>query len=334
MLAFLRIFKIPGLLHIMKDWQALLRIHFIYAAYESGLLQALASPCDKKALVKKLGVQRPALLDAILEMGLATKELSLKNNAYQIRGKRSKAVIGPKGDVLAATLQANVTYYGNAFRHAAHRLKGGELGNDLNDIGPLVARLSKGIEPIIHQFISTLVSGNQPMRILDVGCGSGVQLQSAYNANQQITGIGLDVDEAVVVQARENMDLWGLGDQFDIIHGDILETAGIIDAPFDLITLYNNLYYFNNKDRKKLIHRLSEMLAPQGVLAIVSNFSSNGKDLVAANLNMVTCSLKGLTPLPTIDEITSLLVQCGLSRFKVHRFIPGSTLYGITAENY
>lgn len=31
MLSFLRIMKIPGLYPIMKDWQAFIRMHFIYA---------------------------------------------------------------------------------------------------------------------------------------------------------------------------------------------------------------------------------------------------------------------------------------------------------------
>lgn len=50
MLYFLRILKIPGLLSIMQDWQGLVRMHFLYAAYDSGLLQAL--PCDKPRFVK------------------------------------------------------------------------------------------------------------------------------------------------------------------------------------------------------------------------------------------------------------------------------------------
>jgi hypothetical protein len=34
--SFLRIMKMPGLFPIIKDWQALIRIHFLFAAYESG----------------------------------------------------------------------------------------------------------------------------------------------------------------------------------------------------------------------------------------------------------------------------------------------------------
>ena len=47
-LSFLRILKIPGLYPLMKDWQASIRIHFIFAAYESGLLKALSQPSSRR----------------------------------------------------------------------------------------------------------------------------------------------------------------------------------------------------------------------------------------------------------------------------------------------
>ena len=142
MLSFLRILQIPGLFPILKDWQALVRMHFIHAAFESGLLQALTTPCDRQMLIRKLQVQRPDLLDALLDVGVATRELGVKNEMFFIRGKRSKAIMSSKGDMLAAMIQANITYYGDAYRHMPDRLRGGELGDDLERMGALVARFS------------------------------------------------------------------------------------------------------------------------------------------------------------------------------------------------
>jgi hypothetical protein len=59
-LLFLRILKIPGLYLLMKDWQATIRINFIFAAYELGLLKALSQPCSRNTLVDKL---KPKLSD-------------------------------------------------------------------------------------------------------------------------------------------------------------------------------------------------------------------------------------------------------------------------------
>ena len=101
----LRLLKIPGLLRVMKDWQAFLRMQFLFAAYESGLLSALASACSREVLIEKLGVKRPDLLDALLDMGQAMGELGRKEGFYFIKGKRSRAITGDKGDILAAMIQ-------------------------------------------------------------------------------------------------------------------------------------------------------------------------------------------------------------------------------------
>jgi 2-polyprenyl-3-methyl-5-hydroxy-6-metoxy-1,4-benzoquinol methylase len=308
-------------------------MHFIFAAYESGLLKALAAPCEKQTLVEKLHVKRPDLLDALLDVGLATKELGMKNRLFFIKGKRSKAIMNSKGDMLAAMIQANITYYSDAYRHAPDRLQGGELGDDLHKMGALVARFSRIAEPILKDFLSGIVSGRNPMRILDVGCGSGVFLHSANDANRSATGVGLDIDEAVIGQAKNNIAEWGLKDSFSILHGDVRHPPKEIVGPFDLITLFNILYYFKDEDRAELIQNLRAMLSPDGVLAVAMNCHSRGRDIGAANLNMVNCSLKGLTRLPDLDEIILLLKRCGFRRIDTHRFMPGSTFYGLAASN-
>lgn len=333
MFSFMRVLKMPGLFPVMKDWRAFIRMNFLYAAYESGLLNALATPCEREVLIEKLQVKRPDLLDALLDVGLATKELAMNNQKFTIKGKLSKAIMGTRGDILAAMIQANLTYYSDAYRYAADRMKGGALGDDLEKIGDLIARFSKGAEPFIRDFIKAAVAGKEPMRVLDVGCGSGIYLQSTYKANQNARGVGLDVDEAVVRQARDNLADWGLNDRFDIFQGDIHHPPDEIKGPFDFITLYNILYYFQEEDRKGLLEKLRGMLSPQGVLAVVMNYQSRGKDVGAANLNMVNCSLKGLTRLPKVDEITTLLRQCGFSKIEIHQFMPGSSFSGIVAVN-
>jgi 4-hydroxy-2,2'-bipyrrole-5-carbaldehyde O-methyltransferase len=129
-LSFLGIMKIPGLYPVLKDWQSFVRMHFLFAAYESGLLNALVTPRKKSMLIKELDVKRPELLDALLDVGLATKELELKNEFFYVKGKRSKAILSSNGDMLAAMIQANVTYYSDVYRNAAYRIHGSELGEE------------------------------------------------------------------------------------------------------------------------------------------------------------------------------------------------------------
>jgi len=330
-LSFLRLLRIPGMLSVMRDWQGFLRMHFLFAAYESGMLSALSVPCTRETLVETLGVKRPDLLDALLDMGRALGEVAERKGLLFLKGSRSRAVISEKGDIIAAMIQANVTYYSDAYRNAAPRLQGGELGDDLEEIGDLVARFSKGVEPIIRKFVTTLVSGRKTMRVLDVGCGSGVHLRSVYGANGNASGIGLDIDEGVARGASENIARWGLGDRFEIFHGDIRNPPEAVSGPFDLVTLYNILYYFNEQDLDALLKRIRGMLSPGGRVAVVMNFHSRGRDIAAANLNVVNCSLKGLRPLPGLEEVTSAMRNAGFSSVEVHRFLPASTFLGMVA---
>lgn len=75
------------------------------------------------------------------------------------------------------------------------------------------------------------------------------------------------------------------------------------------------------------------MLSPDGTVAIATFLQSKGKDLGAANLNMVNSSPRGLAPLPDLEEMTTELKEGGFDKIKTQRLIPGSTFYGIAAGN-
>jgi 2-polyprenyl-3-methyl-5-hydroxy-6-metoxy-1,4-benzoquinol methylase len=330
LIALLRTLKIPGLFPVIKDWQSFLRLHFIYAAIRSGLLTALHSPLTREELIQKLDVKRPEILDALLDVGLSLKELSYERGVYHIRGKRSKAVVGATGDIVASMIEANVTYYSSVYRQAPDRIHGAPLGDDLAHIGDLVARFSKIGEPFIRKFIKDIVKAKRDLRVLDIGCGSGLFLKSLYDLNHNAHGIGIDVDEQVVKQASENMQTWGLSSRFTIISGDICAMAN--EGPYDLVTLFNILYYFSLEQRLKVLQKVREVLSPDGVAAIAMNFKSGGMDLGAANLNMVNTSLRGLTPLPDLEEVTVQLEAVGFKRVSFQRLVPASTFYGITAN--
>jgi hypothetical protein len=246
-LSFLRILKKPGLYPLMKDWQAFVRINFIFAAYESGLLKALSQPCDRRALIKKLQIKRPELFDALLEVGIAAKELAVKNKKFYIKGKRSKAVADENGDMLSAIIQASVTYYSDAYKNATSRMQGEALGDNLDEIGGIVSRFSKMTEPIIKDFLVSFVRGKNPMTVLDVGCGSGFLLRSVYEINNNANGIGLDIDKTVVDQAKSNINAWGLADQFKINRGNIFSYSEKT-GPFNLISLIDELVKSHSSD--------------------------------------------------------------------------------------
>jgi AcrR family transcriptional regulator len=162
-----RTIKMPGLWLVMRDWMPLLRMHFLYSATESGLLVALRAGATRDTLIDKLDVKRPELLDALLDMGLALKELSLQGTLFSLRGKRSKVLATMDSDALAAVIQANVTYYNEAYRNLASRMQGAPLSDDLDEIGETVARFSKIAEPLLSSFIKSLIPHSGPVKIME-----------------------------------------------------------------------------------------------------------------------------------------------------------------------
>ena len=324
--------NIFDLIRFMKDWRSLVRMHFLHAAIQSGLLDSLNTPSSKTDLIQKLNVKRPELLDAILDVGLSLRELSFSNGIYRVKGKRSLFLMGSNGDVLSAFIEANVTYYNATYRHFADRLKGAPLADYLQEFGEVIARFSRMAEPYVRHFIGDILKGKTSVRMLDIGCGTGVYLRSAFEMNPNTSGIGIDVDENVVKQARENLNRWGINDQFKVVAGDIRTPPSEISGLFDLITLNNIVYYFPVKERAEFYQSLRKLLSPKGALAIISYFQSDGKDLAAANLNIVTSSLEDCTPLPDLDELKLHLSEAGFQRIYVTKLVPKSAFFGVVAR--
>ncbi len=328
--SFFKTFKIPGLFSVFSDFKGAVRSHFLYAAIESGLLEALKTPCSKSDLIKKLEVVNPDILDALLKVGISLKELNLKKDLYGIRGKRSSALIGSDGDTLSAIIEASVTYYNNSYRNAAARMKGADLGDDLKWAGDIIARFSKLTDPVIKAFLSDIVPPDSGGRVLDIGCGSGLLLKTISKINPNLSGLGIDVDEAAAGQAVRNMEKWNMTEKFEIIRGNIQDMPK--DIPdFNMITLANVVYYFPLEQRSDFFRALRSRLVPGGSLVIIMNMQGKNSDFGAANLNMVNASMQGVTPLPDPVTLREQLKESGFSTVKVSNLMPGSSFVGMQA---
>jgi SAM-dependent methyltransferase len=317
---------------ISGDWKALLRMHFLHAALDSGLLLALSEPRTKEELERELEAERPELLDAILNLGVSLGELSHQAGRYRLRGYRSRALRAERNDALAAMVEANVTYYNDLFRGFAGRVRGNPLDDRIQAIGPLVARVSRIAEPFVDRFLRDLVGAEGPLRILDVGCGSGRHLRTALEENPQVTGLGLEVDPAVVDQARKNLRKWGLGDRVEILQGDVHSPPEEARGPFDLVLLFSVIYYFPLSERIAILQDLRRRLSPDGALALVTSCRGEGADLFSANLNLATSSMEGLTPLPEVGEMEAQLREAGFANVRRKRLVARTTYFGFRAS--
>ena len=325
------LFRIPhvrALFSLVRDGEACVRLHFLYAAMHAGVLQAL--PASKEALVERLGVQRPELLEALLDLGVAVKELSHRNGRYAIRGGRSRALVTEEGDPALAMVEELLTYHADVYRQLAPRLKGAELGDYLDEHALLIARSSRVLDPLVKSFVRSVVSPGRPVRMLEVGCGSGIYLRYAAEANPQLSGVAIDVQPDVVERARENLRSWGVGDRFQVYVADIRKPPPEVAGPFDLITLYNNVYYFAEEERLNLFRAFRSWLTPGGAFSMVSMF--RGTTYMSADLDLALRCTAGCTALPTLDRVRAQLREAGFAPATTKKLMPVEPFYGLVAR--
>ncbi len=329
-LALLRTPHVLTSLRIFRDIDIMVRSFFLHAAFETGLLPALRTPATFDQIVSETGARRRELLEPLVQLGVALKELAESGGVYRLRGKRAKALADPGGDPLAAVLQECVGYHGPVFTHLAERIKGAPLGNYLADTGELIARSSRMFEPFTAEFARSVVRANRPLRLLEIGCGSGVYLRHAAEANPRATGVGIDMQVAVVVKAKANLASWGIRDRFDVHLADILSLPDNLRGPFDLVTLYNNVYYFPSETRTDLFRTIRSLLGDSGSFALVSSMNKNTAQTLY--FDIVLRSTTGCAPLPEMRELKSQLHGAGYKSVTPVPLVPGGWYCGVVAK--
>jgi 4-hydroxy-2,2'-bipyrrole-5-carbaldehyde O-methyltransferase len=326
--SWLKLLRLPHLAAqagIDRDVNAGIRLNFLYAARASGLLGQLREWKRQSELEPRFDT-----LDAILNVGVALGELKRDGNRYRISGKRALALSGGDGDSLAAFIEEFVTYHAAVYRDFGHLSAQSGKRDYLAGKGDLIARSSRVLEPFMVDFVESRVAGKGPLTMLEVGCGSGIYLHHAARANPQATGIGIDSQKEVIADTSKRLVEWGLAPRFRVMDADIRQTSAETAGPFDLITLYNNIYYFPERERVRLLVSLRERLNPGGELAVVSLFA--GTTLAATNFEFILRSTVGCAPMGTLEDLVSQLHESGFRKVATMRLIPVQPFFGVTAS--
>ncbi|MGJ4926479.1 peptide chain release factor N(5)-glutamine methyltransferase [Bradyrhizobium sp. HKCCYLS2038] len=90
-------------------------------------------------------------------------------------------------------------------------------------------------ETVVELALDHLAAGGaltRPLRIADLGTGSGAILLALLSELPQATGVGTDISSAALATARDNARFLGLGDRAGFV---ACSYASALQAPFDLI---------------------------------------------------------------------------------------------------
>ena len=155
------------------------------------------------------------------------------------------------------------------------------------------------------------------IRILDLGCGGGIEFEWILERAPQARIMGVDQSKPMQDCLREKYA--GRLDQFHLIQDSYL-TCPLDEGGFDYVVTSMSVHYFRPSVRREIYRRIEQALTEDGVY-IEGTYCSDSEEEEQARLNDFECRTAGLEGadsgrfklnLPLRAEtITSLLNEAG-----------------------
>jgi 4-hydroxy-2,2'-bipyrrole-5-carbaldehyde O-methyltransferase len=321
--------QLSALVGATGELKSFYKLTYLAAAGEAGLLKRLASgPATLDAMAELYGARGRGRegLEAWLQFGIRLQLLSLGPRGYELRGLARK-LARPENDPVLAMVEEVVELHHKLITGTIPKIRAGQLFSLDDQNGELIARSSRVLEAFQAEIIRSTFPARGAMRLLEIGCGSGVYLRYAAERNPSLTALGVELQPAVAEMARRNLRGWGLESRVKIVAGDIREKTP--EELFDIATLYNNIYYFPIEERVATLKHIGSFLTQGGFLLLTTCCQGGG--VGAEALNLWGATTLGAGRLPAEDELIRQLREAGYSRVKVKNLVPGDRFVALQA---
>lgn len=306
------------------------KLCYLAAAKNCGLLDALAkgplTVGDLADVDCQDGKAREAM-EAWLQLGIRLGLLGLKDDRYFLKGLALK-LSRPENDATLALAQEVATLHHRLILDTPVRLRNKSLWELDDQDGELTARSSRALEVFLADAINRTFPKSGAARLLEVGCGSAVYIRYAATRNPSLHALGLELQPRVAEVARSNIRQWGLDHRVAIEAGDIRDRAPTPE--FDIVTLYNNIYYFPVEARVSLLAHLRRFLKPGGFLLLTT--CCQGGNLGMEVLNLWGAATASGGRLPSAAEMRKQLAEAGYGSIDTLGLIPGDRFYAFRAS--
>jgi ubiquinone/menaquinone biosynthesis C-methylase UbiE len=111
-----------------------------------------------------------------------------------------------------------------------------------------------------------------PIRLLDVGCGTGTFVSMLAETGLKVAPIGLDMAERMCQLARGKSHAVGLERSINFVTGDS-EHLPFPESSFDMITCSNSFHHYPHQG--KVLREMFRILRPGGRVVIIDGFRDN-----------------------------------------------------------
>lgn len=305
------------------------QLNYLVAAKECGLFELLLdAPKTFEQLSEIYCTDDKAreALEAWLGLGVQLAFLRLGTTGYTLQGLAKKLAL-PKNDAALALLQEVAGLHSKLIAQTVGKLRKGELWNLEDQDGEIVARSSRIMEAFQTEAIDRFFPASGVASLLEIGCGSGIYIKYAANRNPSLAAVGLELQPNVADVARRNISEWGLQERVRIEVGDIRLKAP--DERFNIVTLYNNIYYFPVESRVALLQHIRQFIKPGGFLLLIT--CCQGGSLGVEVLNLWGAATSTAGRLPSKDELIRQLHDAGFQDVQTIRMFPGEALFAFKA---
>jgi SAM-dependent methyltransferase len=322
--ALMRAGDLPARLRSLRDGQAALRLGMAAAAVTTGVVDALAEgPATTARLVDRLGASDAELLAAWLRTLEAAGLVSSADGRWRLT-RYGRALSAD--DLVRAQVEAFADFHTGLYRDLRPTLAGDVHRHDVTEKAALIARVSAGFEPFVLGTLSRIVRTRQPSRVLDVGCGAGVNLATMLDAAPAARGVGVDLDGPSVSLARGTLDRWSVADRARLLEGDVRAAArhGDLGDPFDVVLLANVLYYLPPGEQVPFLRTLAGLLTPGGQLLVVTTVAD--ESLFSRHFDLLLRAQVGDMQLSDAGTLTGRLREAGLRDVTLERLVPRQPL--------
>ncbi len=307
------------------------RLSYVAALINNGFLEILGEkPLPFDQLAQNVGVEEENLggLEAWLGAGMRLKEIGLDDRGYFLKGLSAK-LARSGNDSYLAIVQEVTSLHHQLILGTPSKLARGEKWTLDDQDGEVIARSSRILEPFQREVIDGTFPAKEPLTLLEIGCGSGIYLKYAAERNPQLNAIGLELQSSVAEMARRNIQSWNLQERVRIESGDIREKS--FEHPFDIVTLYNNIYYFPVPERVALLEHVRKYLKPGGFLVLTTG--CQGGQATMEILNLWGAATQGCDRLPHKEEMIGQMEMAGFVNVRARNLLPGDSFYMFVGYN-
>jgi SAM-dependent methyltransferase len=321
--------KLLLLLRFKVLFTSFYRLCFFASMADSAILEQLSrGPVPVGSLTGE-STKDPSLrsaTEAWLGLGVRLGLLKKDDAGYSLHGFLAKKLAAPENDAIRALVREVASLHHLYITQTPGKLEQGlvwDPAEQHSEYGDLIARSSRTLEPFLFELVDRIFPRADPVRLLEVGCGHAGYIIHAADRNSRLNAVGLELDSHVAEIARRNIQTRGLQDRVKIVVEDVrnYRTAEL----FDILTLYNNIYYFPVEVRIELFRHLRSLLKPNGRFLMTTGCMNGGIEFELVNL--IHASTKGWGRLPDKIEMLQQLHEAGFERNSAINLLPGNKYY-------